>query len=85
MLNTAFDYGERPEAPDPARIAAHDDTCLYIGSPDPDAAYRHLRDKGLTINEPKVAWYGMKQLHLKDPDGFNICFQSQAEIVPANE
>jgi catechol 2,3-dioxygenase-like lactoylglutathione lyase family enzyme len=78
MLNTAYDYGERPDQPDPARIAAHGDTCNYIGCPDVDAAFRHLRDKGLDINEPKVAWYGMKQLYLKDPDGFGICFQWRA-------
>lgn len=75
MLNTAYDYGERPEHPDPVRIAAHEDTCIYFGCPDVDGAYRHLRAKGLDINEPKVAWYGMKQLYLKDPDGFGICFQ----------
>jgi catechol 2,3-dioxygenase-like lactoylglutathione lyase family enzyme len=78
MLNTAYDYGERPELPDPARIAAHGDTCLYIGCPDVDAAYRHIREKGLAINEPKVAPYGMKQLYLTDPDGFGVCFQWRA-------
>ena len=26
MLNTAYDDGERPEKPDPARVAAHHDT-----------------------------------------------------------
>jgi catechol 2,3-dioxygenase-like lactoylglutathione lyase family enzyme len=78
MLNTAYDYGERPDQPDPARISAHGDTCNYIGCPDVDAAYRHLRDKGLDVNEPKVAHYGMKQLYLTDPDGFGICFQWKA-------
>jgi glyoxylase I family protein len=75
MLNTAYDYGERPEAPDPERVAAHGDTCVYIGCPDVDAAYRILRGKGLQLNEPRVAHYGMKQLYLTDPDGFGICFQ----------
>lgn len=78
MLNTAYDYGERPGAPDPTRIAAHRDTCLYIGCPDVDAAYQFLLEKGLKLNEPKVAWYGMKQLYLTDPDGFGICFQWRA-------
>jgi glyoxylase I family protein len=78
MLNTAYDYGERPETSEPARMAAHGDTCLYFGCPDVDGAYRHLRDKGLDIGEPKVAHYGMKQLYLKDPDGFGICFQWKA-------
>ena len=79
MLNTAYDYGERPEHPDPVRVAAHGDTCIYIGCPDPDAAYRFLRDKGLSLHEPKVAHYGMKQLYVTDPDGFGICFQWKAE------
>jgi len=83
MLNTAYDYGERPEVPDPTRIAGHRDTCLYIGCPDVDAAYKHLTDKGLKINPPKVAWYGMKQLYVTDPDGFGLCFQWRAQ-TPEN-
>jgi hypothetical protein len=75
MLNTRYEFDSRPPAPDPDVIAAHDDTCLYIGCPNVDEAYRHLREKGLDVKEPKVAWYGMKQLYLKDPDGFAICFQ----------
>jgi catechol 2,3-dioxygenase-like lactoylglutathione lyase family enzyme len=78
MLNTRYEFDSRPPAPDPSSIAAHDDTCLYIGCPDVDEAYRHLREKGLEIKEPKVTWYGMKQLTLKDPDGFAICFQWKA-------
>jgi uncharacterized glyoxalase superfamily protein PhnB len=78
MLNTAYDYGERPSEPDAARATAHGDTCIYFGCPDVDAAYRHLIDKGLKVDPPKVAWYGMKQLYLIDPDGFGICFQWRA-------
>ena len=78
MLNTRYEFDSRPPAPDAALIAAHDDTCLYIGCPDVDAAYRHLRDQGLDVDEPKIAHYGMKQLYLKDPDGFAICFQCPA-------
>ena len=75
MLNTAYEFDSRPKAADPARVAAHDDTCLYIGCLDVDDAYRYLREKGLEVSEPKVAHYGMKQLYLRDPDGFNLCFQ----------
>jgi glyoxylase I family protein len=78
MLNTAYDYGERPDSPDPARAAGHGDTCLYISCPDVDAAYRFLRDKGLSLKEPHVTHYGMKQLYVTDPDGFGICFQWKA-------
>jgi glyoxylase I family protein len=79
MLNTRYEFDSRPLTPDPALIAAHDDICLYIGCPDVDAAYQHLLDKGLKLDPPRVAWYGMKQLYLKDPDGFGICFQWRAQ------
>jgi len=85
MLNTRYESGSRPTAPDPAAVAAHDDTCLYIGCQDVDEAYRHLHEKGLDIKEPKVAWYGMKQLYLEDPDGFRICFQWSTEIMKMDQ
>jgi catechol 2,3-dioxygenase-like lactoylglutathione lyase family enzyme len=75
MLNTAYDEGENPPEPDAARVLAHNDTCLYFGCPDVDAAYAHLQSVGLQPKPPKVAHYGMKQLYLKDPDGYGICFQ----------
>lgn len=81
MLNTAYEQDNRPAEPNKARIAAHGDTCLYFGCPDVDATYRHLRAKGVDVNEPKVAPYGMKQLLLKDPDGYDLCFQWPAEQV----
>lgn len=75
MLNTAYEPGTRPTTPDPARIASHDDTCLFFGCKDLDAAYRHLRAHGIDLKEPKVAPYGMRQLWFKDPDGYGICLQ----------
>src|SRR5215510_367366 len=75
MLNTAYEKETRPPVPDPVRIAAHDDTGFFFRA-DPDAVYDHLRAKGVELNPPKVAPYGMKQLFLKDPDGFVLCFQS---------
>jgi catechol 2,3-dioxygenase-like lactoylglutathione lyase family enzyme len=75
MLNTAYDPDDVPEAPEPGRWSGHQDTCLYFGCPDVDGAYQHMVSHGLEVDPPKVAWYGMKQLYLKDPDGFGICFQ----------
>lgn len=75
MLNTAYDEGERPPAPDARRIAAHDDVTLYFSCPDVDAVYADLHAKGVAKNEPKVAPYGMNQLYVKDPDGYGLCFQ----------
>lgn len=79
MLNTAYEDATRPDAPDAARIAAHGDTILYFGCPDVDAAYRHLRSRGIDVQEPKVAPYGMKQLYVDDPDGYVLCFQWAAK------
>jgi glyoxylase I family protein len=82
MLNTAYDPDAvRPPVPEAARVAAHDDTGLYIGAPDPDAVYDHLRERGVALKPPTIAPYGMKQLYLKDPDGFVICFQWPVEAV----
>ena len=75
MLNTAYEDDERPLAPDPARVAAHADTALFFGLEDLDGACRHLRAHGLNVKEPVITHYGMRQLGVKDPDGYNLCFQ----------
>lgn len=75
MLNTAYETSHRPLHPDPARVAAHEDTSLYFGCPDVDAAYRHLQERGVAVSAPRIACYGMKQLYVKDPDGYLLCFQ----------
>jgi glyoxylase I family protein len=75
MLNTAYDEGERPAAPDPARVAAHADTIVYMGCEYLDAAYTDLQARGVRVDPPKVAPYGMKQMYATDPDGYGICFQ----------
>ncbi|HEX7237654.1 MAG TPA: VOC family protein [Gammaproteobacteria bacterium] len=78
MLNGMYETDKRPATPDKKRNAIHSDTCLYFGCPDVDGAYRHLRSKGIDVKEPTVAHYGMKQLYLRDPDGYNLCFQWEA-------
>jgi glyoxylase I family protein len=84
MLNTAYDPDDtRPATRDPARVAAHDDTILYIGAPDVDAVHRHLLEHGLQVDAPKVTHYRMRQLMVKDPDGFSICFQWTADETDA--
>ena len=75
MLNTAYDVGRRPAAPDPARVAGHGDTTLYLGCEDLDGLYAYLASRGVAAEPPRVAPYGMRQLQLKDPDGYGLCFQ----------
>src|SRR5580698_2307224 len=78
MLNTAYDSGERPKERDAARWGGHADTCLYIDCSDVEGAYGYLTSKGLSLDRPRVAPYGMKQLHVRDPDGYQLCFQTPA-------
>jgi glyoxylase I family protein len=79
MLNTAYEAANRPPTPDPARIAAHGDVGIYFGCPEVDGVFTHMREKGVHVKEPKVAPYGMKQLYVTDPDGYELCFQWRAE------
>jgi glyoxylase I family protein len=74
MLNTAYERDERPAAPDPARVAGHSDGELYFATPDADAVYEHIRAKGWEVREPKNMFYGMRQVSIKDPDGFQLHF-----------
>ena len=75
MLNTAYDDDERPPVPDPKHQAVHQDTYLYFQCSNPDAAYEYLKSKGVSLDPPTVAYYGMRQLYLHDPDGYTLCFQ----------
>lgn len=75
MLNTAYDDGQRPAAADPARVAAHADTGLFMSCEDLDGAYAYLVSQGVTARPPRIAPYGMTQLFAIDPDGYELCFQ----------
>ena len=79
MLNTAYEEDSRPAKPDASRVSAHGDTGLFFACQDVDAAYSHLCGKGVNVEAPRVAPYGMKQLYVSDPDGYVICFQERAE------
>jgi uncharacterized glyoxalase superfamily protein PhnB len=47
---------------------------LYFGCPDVDAAYAELRSAGVEVSAPKVERYGMKDIALRDPDGYLLVF-----------
>ena len=78
MLNTAYDAGKRPAERDRSRQAAHRDTGLFFACPDVDGAAAELRGRGLEVDGPRTAPYGMRQLWLRDPDGYQLCFQARA-------
>jgi glyoxylase I family protein len=75
MLNNMYEDNIRPSEPDQTRVAAHADTIIYFACPDVDGAYATLSAQGITASQTKVAYYGMKQTYVTDPDGYKLCFQ----------
>jgi glyoxylase I family protein len=76
MLNTAYERDERPPSPDPARVRGHADASLYFSCPDADEVYASLRERRLDVRPPVITSYGMKQVAIRDPDGFQLFFIS---------
>jgi len=46
---------------------------------DADAMYAELASRGVTVTAPEVAFFHMKQVFLRDPDGYQLCFESPTE------
>ena len=79
MLNIAYEFDNEHRADlDPVHTSAHGDTGLFFGCQDVDTAYEQLRGKVVKVKPPVVARYGMKQMSLRDPDGYGLCFQWSA-------
>ena len=49
---------------------------FYFICDDADAMYADLLSRGLQLRPPSLAYYGMKQLFVPEPDGYSICFES---------
>ncbi len=58
---------------------AHRGISLYFVCDDADALHAELTSRGLALNPPSHAYYGMKQLYVPEPDGHTICFESPTE------
>lgn len=65
------------EDDDAAPAAARD--AFYLVCDDVDAIFEELTARGLELEEPTVAFYGMKQLHVPEPDGRELVFESRTE------
>ena len=76
MLNSAYDGGERPPAPDPGRVRGHADTELFFECSDVDEVCELLRRNGMPVSEPETTFFRTRRVWLQDPDGFQIWFQS---------
>jgi uncharacterized glyoxalase superfamily protein PhnB len=51
---------------------------FYFNCDDVDAMYAEVVARGLAVKPPEVAHYGEKQMSVRDPDGYSLCFQSPA-------
>jgi len=75
MLNSRFEHAEEAAGFQP--VVERDDIFLYFPCDDADETYRSLRDSGCAVNEPVTTFYGMRQLFISDPDGYQLCFQHE--------
>ncbi len=55
--------------------AGNSDMALFFLCEDVDALHDRFRKHGVDVQPPTVAFYGMRQLAVRDPDGRSICFE----------
>ncbi len=53
--------------------------CFYFNCDDVQAIFAEFTERGLTIQPPAAAFYGLNQVFVTDPDGYALCFQSVCE------
>jgi uncharacterized glyoxalase superfamily protein PhnB len=46
---------------------------------DAEAVFNEFSQRGLQLSPPEDAFYGMKQVFVKDPDGYELCFESATQ------
>ena len=86
MLNNMFENNVRPsDSHDAAREKAHADTTLYCEALDLPAVEAHLQAKSISFEGPTTTWYGARQITLRDPDGYILCFQVAASAGTSPE
>ncbi len=54
---------------------------LYFVCDDADAMHADLTARGLDLPEPETAYYGMRQVSVVDPDGYDLCFESPVDLI----
>jgi uncharacterized glyoxalase superfamily protein PhnB len=81
MLNTAYEDDKRPAKADPKRVMGHKDVSLYFEFLDLDGLHAHLRSKGCEVRPPSKTSYGLMQMSLRDPDGYELCFTAPLEVA----
>ena len=81
MLNTAYEEDKRPRKADPKRVRGHKDVSLYFEFDDLDGLHAHLRSKGCDVKSPMKTSYGLMQMSVRDPDGYELCFTAPLVVA----
>jgi glyoxylase I family protein len=72
---------QQAEAEDGSRELRGRGVALYFVCDDADVAYAELTARGLKLDPPTTACYGMRQVFVPEPDGYSICFESSVEAA----
>jgi len=81
MLNTAYEDDKRPPKAEPRRVRGHNDVSLYFEFHDLDGLHAHLKSKGYQVRPPAKTSYGLMQMNVKDPDGYELCFTAPLAVA----
>jgi hypothetical protein len=55
---------------------------FYFVCDDANAMYAELSSRGLKLDPPRMAHYGMNQLFVPEPNGYALCFESAVSNSP---
>ena len=72
---------QQAEAEDVHAVGRGRGVAFYFVCDDADAVYAELTARGLELAPPTTACYGMRQLFVPEPDGFEICFESPTDAT----
>lgn len=56
------------------------DAVLCFGADDVHALVRELRAKGLQVEDPEAQEYGLEEIILRDPDGYDLAISSPSDL-----
>ena len=65
---------QRSDRAQPSQAA--NDVELYFVCDEIDGIYATWKRRGVDVTLPNTAFYGYKQMYVRDPDGRRICFES---------
>ena len=56
---------------------------LYMDEEDVDGLYRSIKSSVQVVKPPETTWYGMRELYIRDPDGYVLAFGAQDGPPPS--